>query len=105
MSAGPARERLLADDRFQFISDHYVVGITPSDVEISLIHPTAHGTRRLPADTVVMIGYNHPNRELAEALGEDGPPVYVVGDAAGSRTLRAAIKDATTTARGLVGAR
>jgi 2,4-dienoyl-CoA reductase-like NADH-dependent reductase (Old Yellow Enzyme family) len=102
MSAGPARERLLADERFQFISDHYVVEITPSDVEVRLIHPTGRATRRLPADTVVMIGYNHPNRELADALDDSGPPVYVIGDAAGSRTLRAAIRDATRTARGLV---
>ena len=49
-----------------------------------------------------MIGYNHPNRELADALAEGGPPVYVVGDAGGSRSLRSAIKDATSLARSLV---
>jgi hypothetical protein len=49
-----------------------------------------------------MIGYNLPNRDLADALAETGTPVHVVGDAAGSRTLRAAIKDATMLARSLV---
>jgi hypothetical protein len=102
MSAGPARERLLADDRFRFISDSYLVEITDTDVEICLIHPTARSTRRIPADAVVLIGYNHPNRDLADALADVGPPVYVVGDAAGSRSLRRAIKDATTVARSLV---
>jgi 2,4-dienoyl-CoA reductase-like NADH-dependent reductase (Old Yellow Enzyme family) len=102
MSAGPARERLLAAERFQFISDSYLVEITDTDVEVRLIHPTAKGTRRIPADTVVMIGYNHPNRDLADALAGVGAPVYVVGDAAGSRSLRRAIKDATAVARSLV---
>jgi hypothetical protein len=103
MSAGPARERLLAHERFQFISDSYLVEITESDVEIRLIHPTATRTRRLPADTIAFIGYNHPNRDLADAL-EGGPPTYVVGDAAGSRSLRSAIKDATSLARSLIAA-
>jgi 2,4-dienoyl-CoA reductase-like NADH-dependent reductase (Old Yellow Enzyme family) len=102
MTAGPARERLLADERFRFISDSYLVEITDSEVEIRLIHPTATRTDRIPADLVAFIGYNHPNRDLADALAEDGPPVHVVGDAAGSRTLRSAIKDATALARSLV---
>jgi 2,4-dienoyl-CoA reductase-like NADH-dependent reductase (Old Yellow Enzyme family) len=102
MTAGPARERLLADERFRYISDSYLVEITESDVEVRLIHPTAKGTQRVPADLVAFIGYNHPNRELADALADGGPPVYVVGDAAGSHTLRSAIKDATRVARSLV---
>ena len=104
MSAGPARERLLADERFRFVGEHYLVEITELDVEVSLIHPTAKGTRRVPADTVVMIGYNHPNRELVDALADGGPPLYLVGDAAGNRSLKAAIKDATRVARDLVAA-
>ncbi|MFI5045967.1 MAG: FAD-dependent oxidoreductase [Acidimicrobiia bacterium] len=103
MTALPARERLLADDRFTLITDSYAVEITPTDVEVKLIHPTATTSKRLPADAVVMIGYNHPNRELAEALGESRP-VYVIGDATGARTLRGAIREGTMVARALVAA-
>jgi 2,4-dienoyl-CoA reductase-like NADH-dependent reductase (Old Yellow Enzyme family)/thioredoxin reductase len=102
MSTAAARERLFADERFQFVSDTYLVEITEDDVETRVIHPTAKTTKRLAADTVVMIGYNHPNRELADALDGTGVPTYVVGDAAGSRSLRSAIKDATDLARSLV---
>jgi hypothetical protein len=50
-----------------------------------------------------MIGYNVPNRDLADALKEaGGPALYVVGDAAGSRSLRSAIRDATTASHRLM---
>jgi hypothetical protein len=103
MSTGPGRERLLSNERFQFISDSCLVEITDSDVEITLVHPSARPTRRLAADTVVMIGYNLPNRELVDALADAGPAVHVIGDAAGSRTLRTAIRHGANVGRTLVG--
>jgi 2,4-dienoyl-CoA reductase-like NADH-dependent reductase (Old Yellow Enzyme family) len=101
MTALPARERLLADDRFHLVTDTMPVAINEGDVEVRLIHPTAKVTRRLPADTVVMLGYNHPNRDLADALGGTGPTVHLVGDATGARTLRSAIGTAGMLARTL----
>jgi hypothetical protein len=80
------------------------VEITETDVEITLVHPSARPTRRLAADTVVMIGYNLPNRELADALADTGPAVHVIGDAAGSRTLRTAIRQGANIGRTLVAA-
>lgn len=101
LTALPARERIQAHPGFNTITDSYIVEITERDVEVSLIHPTATTTTRLPADLVVMVGYNHPNRELAEALEATGASVHLVGDATGSRTLRDAIADGAEVARRL----
>jgi 2,4-dienoyl-CoA reductase-like NADH-dependent reductase (Old Yellow Enzyme family) len=104
MTAGPARERLLANPRFSFVSDSCLLEIGDTDVEVALVHPpTGRPTRRMPADTVVMVGFNHPNRELADALAGGRVPVHLVGDAAGSVSLRSAIRDASLLARDLVG--
>ncbi len=99
MTALPARERLMGDDRFHLVIDSTPVAITDNDVEICIVHPTAKGTRRIPAETVVLIGYNHPNRELSDALTAGGRITHLVGDATGSRTLRSAIRSAAMLAR------
>jgi hypothetical protein len=101
MTALPARERLMADERFHLVTDSIPVAIRDAEVEISIIHPTARGTRTLPADTVVMIGYNQPNRELADAINGQGVTTHVVGDASGTRALRSAIRSAGLLARSL----
>jgi 2,4-dienoyl-CoA reductase-like NADH-dependent reductase (Old Yellow Enzyme family) len=101
MTALPARERLMADDRFHLVIDSMPVAVRDAEVEISIVHPTARGTRTLPADTVVMIGYNQPNRELADALLARGVTTHVVGDATGTRALRSAIRTANLLARSL----
>ena len=99
MTALPARERLLTNPRFHLLTDSCLVEITRSHVEARLIHPGATSTRQLPADTVVMIGYDHPNRELADALQGTGRPALLIGDASGSRSLRSAIRGGTMVAR------
>jgi hypothetical protein len=48
-----------------------------------------------------MIGYNHPNRELADVLNAPGVTTHVVGDASGTRALRSAIRSAGLLARSL----
>jgi hypothetical protein len=70
-------------------------------VEVSIVHPTARTTRTIPADTVVMIGYNQPNRELADYLLEEGVTTHVVGDAAGTSDLRSAIRSSSLLGRSL----
>ena len=96
-----ARERLMSGD-FDFIGGHYLQGITPEEVVIGV--PFTERVRALPARTVVLVTYNHPNRELAEYLEEiDGPTwrVHLVGDVTGTNGILPAIHQAAATARAI----
>jgi hypothetical protein len=100
-TALPARERLMTNERFHLVIDSYITEITATDVEVAIIHPGAPPARRFPADSVVMVGYNEPNRELADALTDSSIPIHIVGDASGTHTLRAAMRNAALVARTL----
>ena len=87
---------------FDFIGGHYLQGITPEEVVIGV--PFTERVRALPARTVVLVTYNHPNRELAEYLDAlDGPPwrVHLVGDVTGTNGILPAIHQAAATARAI----
>lgn len=87
----PAKERLYGSD-FTLITDAVPTAVTEASVEIQ--HLGSSGTRSVEADTVVMVGYNTPNRELADAVGVGfSGEVVLVGDANGSRTLQTAIRE------------
>jgi thioredoxin reductase len=92
----PARERLFSGS-FEFLPTSAVRRITQDAVHVEVV-----GTERpriLPADTVVVCGFNSSNRELADALAGSSFPVHVVGDANGSRTIQVAVRDAALIAR------
>jgi hypothetical protein len=99
---GPARERLLPNSKFHFLTNRHLTEITPTDVEVGFV---VSGERdcltRHEADTVVLIGYNTRNRELFDALSGNGVEVHAVGDASGGSTLRDAIREAAVLARTL----
>ena len=66
--------------------------------------PFTERVHALPARTVVLVTYNHPNRELAEYLDEiDGPTwrVHLVGDVTGTNGILPAIHQAAATARAI----
>lgn len=92
----PAKERLFAG-QFELVTDAIPLAITPTTVEIGFLGSA--GVRKIDADTVVMVGYNTPNRELADELAGFGGQVLVVGDANGSRTLQTAIREGHMAAR------
>lgn len=95
-----ARERLMSG-RFDFIGGHHLRAITPDDVEIGVLFTDR--SRRLPARTVVIVTYNHPNRELAEFLAsvEGMAPIHQVGDVTGTNGILPAIHRAAAVARAL----
>jgi 2,4-dienoyl-CoA reductase-like NADH-dependent reductase (Old Yellow Enzyme family) len=99
-TVGAARERLMSGD-FDFIGGHYLQGITPDEVVIGV--PFTERVRAVPARTVVIVTYNHPNREPAEYLGyEPGPwNVHLVGDVTGTNGIRPAIHQAAAVARAI----
>jgi 2,4-dienoyl-CoA reductase-like NADH-dependent reductase (Old Yellow Enzyme family)/thioredoxin reductase len=101
LQTGPARERLLPNPRFHLLTDRYLVEITATDVEVGFAFGGTSSRSRHPADTVVLIGHNHPNRELAEALSGNGIPVHVIGDAAGGTSLQGALHQGAFLARTL----
>jgi hypothetical protein len=101
VTVNAAKERLMSGD-FDFIGGHYLQGITPDEVLIGV--PFTERLRAVPARTVVLVTYNHPNRELAEHLVPeglaDGPAtVHLVGDVTGTNGLLAAIHQAAAVTR------
>ena len=56
-------------------------------------------SRKVPAKTVILVGFNEPNRELAEELEEMGIPTHRVGDVNGTRDMMTAIHEAANLAR------
>ena len=97
-----SRERLMSG-AFSFVPNVRLLAITAAEVTASPL-----GTDRVlryPADTVVLVGFHHPNRELAEELGDElarrGVPLHLVGDVTGTNGLFEAIRQAATVARGL----
>jgi len=76
-----------------------ILEITASDVELSTMAGAV--INRVPADTVVVVGYNRPNREYADELVDAPFPVHVVGDATGSQTIQDAITQAAQIARAI----
>ena len=100
-TVGAARERLMSGD-FDFIGGHYLQGITLDEVIIGV--PFTERVRVLPARTVVLVGYNHPNRDLAEYLAGEGEQpwsMHLVGDVTGTNGIRPAIHQAAEIARAI----
>ena len=94
----PARERLMSGD-FDFVGASNLLAIGEDTVTIG--SPFTDRVREIPADTVVLVGYNHPNREVADALAEIGISCHVIGDAAGGNGIQNAIGEAAAMARNL----
>ncbi len=86
----PALERLRSGP-FELRPLSYVEEITPTDVHIGVLGGT--GSEKLRADTVVWVGYNLPNRDLADAVAGFSGQVELVGDAAGGVGLQKAIRE------------
>lgn len=95
-----AKERLMSG-AFDFIGGHHLREIRPAEVEIGV--PFTERVRTLPAATVVLVTYGHPNRELGEYLAADPGPwaVRSVGDVTGTNGILPAIHQAAAAARSI----
>jgi NADPH-dependent 2,4-dienoyl-CoA reductase/sulfur reductase-like enzyme len=101
MAAGSTMERLSENPSFRVIHSSHLLEITPTDVEVGGALGRSKRTTRVPADTVVLIGFNTPNRNLADAFANSGLEVHVIGDADGGRSFRGALRAAALLTRGL----
>jgi 2,4-dienoyl-CoA reductase-like NADH-dependent reductase (Old Yellow Enzyme family) len=93
-----AKERLMAGS-FDFIGGHHLREIRGGEVSIGV--PFTERERIVPASTVVIVSYGHPNRELAELLADSEVPVRCIGDVTGTNGIMPAIHQAAAVARSL----
>lgn len=79
---------------FDYLIRHRAVEFTENEVLVSPTHFTDDADlRRLPADTVVFVSANEPNREVYSALSDRNTDVRVIGDANSPRFLQVAIRE------------
>ncbi|MFA7555790.1 MAG: FAD-dependent oxidoreductase [Spongiibacteraceae bacterium] len=90
VTAGAARERLYSGD-FDFVGSHHIISINEDEVEVGVLF--AKRSRKIPAKTVIFVGFNEPNRELWQSLQANGdsPPVHMIGDVRGMNSILTAI--------------
>ncbi|MCW1383613.1 FAD-dependent oxidoreductase [Novosphingobium sp. KCTC 2891] len=79
---------------FDYLIRHRAVEFTENEVLVSPTHFTDDAdVRRLPADTVVFVSANAPNRDLHVALQGRNTDLRIVGDAHSPRFLQTAIRE------------
>jgi 2,4-dienoyl-CoA reductase-like NADH-dependent reductase (Old Yellow Enzyme family) len=93
-----AKERLMSG-AFDFIGGHHLLEIRADAVDIGV--PFTSRLRTIPAETVVIVTYGHPNRELGEhLLAEPGSwSVHRIGDVTGTNGILPAIHQAAAVSR------
>jgi 2,4-dienoyl-CoA reductase-like NADH-dependent reductase (Old Yellow Enzyme family) len=91
--------RRLAKAGVEVIPVCTIKAIDGARVTLRLIHGAAE--RDVTAQTIVMVGYNTPNRENADELVGVSFPVHVIGDAAGTRTIAHAIEQGSAIGRSI----
>lgn len=93
-----ARERLMSG-AFTFMGGHYLRGISPAGVDIGVLFTSYQ--RHLPADLVVLVSFNEPNRELVAGLEQHGIRYHLIGDVRGRNSIMTAIHGAAELTRAL----
>jgi hypothetical protein len=95
-----AKERLLSG-AFDFIGGHHLLEIRPDAVDIGVAFTDR--VRTIPAETVVIVTYGQPNRELGEYLSGERSTwsVHQVGDVTGTTGVLPAIHQAAALSRAL----
>ena len=91
-----SRERLLAS-RVHFVPVMALREITPTEVVVRGIGNDVVDT--YPADTVVIVSYHEPNRDIVDHLGGHDFNVHLAGDVTGTSNIQAAIHAASALAR------
>ena len=93
-----SREIMLAGD-VELVPASQMVKITPDSVTVRWVDVDKE--RVIPADTVILVNWHHPNRELSEILHNEGIAHHTIGDVNGSQDMQRAIKEAALVARAI----
>ncbi|MFY9329448.1 MAG: FAD-dependent oxidoreductase [Georgfuchsia sp.] len=87
-------EQRMQDKDFHYAIRTRALAIEDGAVVVGPVALTSDANqRRIPADTVVFVSHNRPNRELYEQLRERGLDVKVIGDANSPRYLETAVRE------------
>lgn len=97
----PALERFHALGSFIALLRHQLVEIQPGFCIVRPRQAASYQAQRIAADTVVLVTHNKPARGLYDALREEHPAVFLIGDANAPRDVQVAIAEGSRTARGL----
>ncbi|WP_029888474.1 FAD-dependent oxidoreductase [Polycyclovorans algicola] len=90
--AGPAYARLHRTGRFTAYTRATLARVEARSA--TLFDPAQDAApQTVPADTLVLVGFNQPNSELRDALGDDVAAVHSIGDALSPRFIEAAIAE------------
>ncbi len=85
---------------FTLLVDHHLVEVRDDDCVVRPLR--GRREHEVPADVVVLITPNHPNREIHDELAADGTlDLRLIGDAASPRDMQAAIAEGHRVARAL----
>lgn len=85
----------LAEAGVRVFTRHVLQSTTPGSVTVSC----GDVVRELPTDSLFVVGYNTPNRELLDYLDDFAGEIHLVGDAAGFQTLSQAVHDGDAVGR------
>jgi 2,4-dienoyl-CoA reductase-like NADH-dependent reductase (Old Yellow Enzyme family)/thioredoxin reductase len=89
----PALQRL-SQGRCNILTDMRALAVDDGGVVIGPTYlPRGSKPTRVPADIVVFVSANRPNRDLFDSLVDSGIPATAIGDARSPRDLQAAIRE------------
>jgi 2,4-dienoyl-CoA reductase-like NADH-dependent reductase (Old Yellow Enzyme family) len=98
LTVTPALERLARGD-FRAITRAKITGIDRGTTHVAYRY--GGPPMEVPAETVVLISHNKPNRDLIDELDGASFPVIPVGDVRSPRYLQVAIREGHMAARGI----
>jgi hypothetical protein len=94
-----ASREILAEGQFDIVPSATITRITRDEVIIAPLGSDRE--RAISADTVVIVGHQRPNRELADELTDAAISHHMVGAANGGWDIERAIREAALVARAL----
>ncbi|MET0984823.1 MAG: FAD-dependent oxidoreductase [Steroidobacteraceae bacterium] len=98
--AEPALERMYAKGSFDLITRAHLVTIERDHCVIRPLQ--SHRTRRIAANSVVMVAGKSPLNDLARDLQGRVPSLHLAGDALSPRDLQSAIREGHTAGRSIL---
>ncbi len=97
----PAWERFLQYGNFELLVWHHLVDIEARRASVRPFPGADEQLRFIPADTVVLITPNQPQRDIFDALQTQQPGLTIIGDAKQPRDLLQAIWEGHRVARSI----
>ena len=91
----PVLSRLAKYD-FTALTRHRLVAVHEGEAEIAPVYPATG--RRVPAETVVFVSRNEPNRELYNELAGKVADLHIIGDACSPRLIPLAFREGQSAA-------